>query len=168
MLDIVKPNQYLVNVYHLDQLIQLVDNRTELIYDIKKAQLNFALFSLVESLLNAFDRTDGADSETPGSVLIFLPGIFEIEELYELLSKDDRTGKIQWLILPLHSSITVEEQKRAFEEPPEGHRKIILSTNIAESSVTVPDVVYGKSFVYIHKLINSLRFLFFLQLLIFA
>lgn len=51
----------------------------------------------------------------------------------------------KWILIPLHSSITSEEQDRIFEKPPLDHRKIILSTNIAESSITVPDIGYGKN-----------------------
>lgn len=50
---------------------------------------------------------------------------------------------VKWILIPLHSSITNEEQARVFDIPPLNYRKIILSTNIAESSVTVPDVSYG-------------------------
>lgn len=56
----------------------------------------------------------------------------------------------KWVLIPLHSSITNEEQARVFDIAPLNYRKIILSTNIAESSVTVPDVSYGKNNIIIY------------------
>lgn len=50
---------------------------------------------------------------------------------------------LQWKILILHSLISTEEQQSIFQHV-EDARKIILSTNIAESSITVPDVEIGK------------------------
>lgn len=51
----------------------------------------------------------------------------------------------KWKILILHSLISTEEQQLIFQPlESEKERKIILSTNIAESSITVPDVTYGK------------------------
>ena len=87
---------------------------------------------------------DGADL-SQGAVLVFLPGIGEIRALTERL-KESRVFGNQKLfdIIPLHSSLASKEQKRAFLIPPRGCRKIIVSTNIAETSVTIPDVVCGK------------------------
>ena len=51
-----------------------------------------------------------------------------------------RTAR-RWLI-PLHSSISPAEQRQAFSIPPAGTRKIVLATNIAETSLTIPDVVF--------------------------
>lgn len=144
VLDVVKPTAHTVNVYYLDQLDHLRGDNDLLEFDSDKPVFNEKLFPIVHRLLEAFDNFDINGKETmPSSVLIFLPGLYEIEALYESLKEIEAPDKeIKWLLLPLHSSITVDEQKRAFEPPPVGHRKIILSTNIAESSVTVPDVVF--------------------------
>lgn len=47
-----------------------------------------------------------------------------------------------WWVLPLHSSVSPEDQRGAFAVPPPGVRKIVLATNIAETSLTIADVVY--------------------------
>ncbi|KAL6758527.1 P-loop containing nucleoside triphosphate hydrolase protein [Haematococcus lacustris] len=43
-------------------------------------------------------------------------------------------------VLPCHSSLTREEQQRVFDTAPQGSRKVVLATNIAETSITIPDV----------------------------
>ena len=79
-----------------------------------------------------------------GSVLIFLPGIGEIRSLTDRLRGSRRFGNEKcFLILPLHSSLSPQDQRKVFSTPPKGCRKIILSTNMAETSVTIPDVVCG-------------------------
>ncbi|KAL8727270.1 MAG: hypothetical protein Q9166_006151 [cf. Caloplaca sp. 2 TL-2023] len=73
------------------------------------------------------------------AVLVFLPGIAEIRRVNDMLS-GHTTFSHGWHIHPLHSTIAMDEQERAFAIPPPGHRKIVLSTNIAETGVTIPDV----------------------------
>jgi len=76
------------------------------------------------------------------AVLVFLPGLKEIQTLQELLLSSPAYGREphrSW-VLPLHSSVPPEDQRKAFLRPPAGIRKIILSTNIAETAITVDDV----------------------------
>ncbi|XP_064483416.1 ATP-dependent RNA helicase DHX30-like [Ornithodoros turicata] len=79
----------------------------------------------------------------PGAILCFLPGWGEImyvmQELFKVLPP--RTHR--WL-LPLHSKLRHEDQRKIFDVPSntEDVRKVILATNIAETSITVQDIVY--------------------------
>lgn len=73
------------------------------------------------------------------AVLVFLPGIAEIRQLNDLLGGHPSFNR-QWLIYPLHSTISSEDQQAAFLIPPPGVRKIVLATNIAETGVTIPDI----------------------------
>lgn len=70
-----------------------------------------------------------------GSVLVFFPGKGEIKRMKQILDSN-RTFQ-DFDIIPMHSSLSSKEQKRAFL--PSKKRKIILSTNICETSVTIPD-----------------------------
>jgi HrpA-like RNA helicase len=77
-----------------------------------------------------------------GAILVFLPGWQEINMLQTKLKEDDvfRVGfgdPNRCRVYPLHSSVPTAGQQEVFERPPSGIRKIILSTNIAETSVTV-------------------------------
>jgi ATP-dependent RNA helicase DHX29 len=71
--------------------------------------------------------------------LVFLPGIAEIRHLNDMLASHPAFNKF-WLIYPLHSTISSEDQQAAFLIPPPGVRKIVLATNIAETGVTIPDI----------------------------
>ncbi|KAK9819858.1 hypothetical protein WJX72_003380 [[Myrmecia] bisecta] len=77
-----------------------------------------------------------------GALLVFLPGMGEINNLCERLmsSAAYRNGK-QWVI-PLHSSVSPAEQRQAFRRPSAGIRKIVVATNIAEASLTIEDVEF--------------------------
>ena len=83
-----------------------------------------------------------------GHVLTFLPGWDEIQSVHRYLTNPasnleaDFGDQTKWSIHLLHSTIPVAEQQIIFEPPPDGVRRIILATNIAETSVTIPDVVY--------------------------
>lgn len=85
-----------------------------------------------------------------GHVLVFLPGWDEIQAVRNILLDKHRyplfdldfNASRDLEIHVLHSSIPLAEQQAVFEPPREGVRRVVLSTNIAETSVTIPDVVF--------------------------
>lgn len=116
---------------------------------------------------SAFNPLTGIDLEIPyplvaltiahvlkesddGHVLVFLPGWEEIKKVADILL--DSTGRRplglrftdanKYSVHYLHSTIPAAEQKEVFRPPPKGVRRIILATNIAETSITIPDVVF--------------------------
>ena len=87
---------------------------------------------------------DGGDpgAETDGdanAILIFLPGAGEIATLLRRLKRAFGDAS-RFRLLELHGSLPAAAQKRCFVVPPRGVRKIVLATNIAETSVTISDV----------------------------
>lgn len=94
-------------------------------------------FELIESLM-LYIR----DQNVPGAVLVFLPGWNLIFALMKHLQNSRDFGGSDYLILPCHSQVPREDQRRVFAPVPNGVRKIILSTNIAETSITIDDIVY--------------------------
>ncbi|KOO28736.1 ATP-dependent RNA helicase dhx57, partial [Chrysochromulina tobinii] len=78
------------------------------------------------------------------AILVFLPGFKEIQTLHEALLATRELGaepQRSW-VLPLHGLLPPEEQRKVFERPTGGARKIVLATNIAETAITVDDVSY--------------------------
>ncbi|KAF3916879.1 hypothetical protein ABW20_dc0110426 [Dactylellina cionopaga] len=73
------------------------------------------------------------------AILIFLPGINEIRRLHNALLGEPNFQN-GWEVHALHSTIATEEQEQAFLIPPEGCRKVVLATNIAETGITIPDI----------------------------
>ena len=76
----------------------------------------------------------------PGGILVFLPGWEEISSLSSLLSSSYMLANAS--VLPLHGSMSPNDQRLVFEKAAQGNRKIVVATNIAESSVTIDDIVY--------------------------
>ena len=73
-----------------------------------------------------------------GDVLVFLPGEREIRDTAEALRKHQHKGLE---ILPLFSRLSIAEQDRVFK-PASGMRRVVLATNVAETSLTVPNIGY--------------------------
>ncbi|KAM9514303.1 putative ATP-dependent RNA helicase DHX34 [Guaruba guarouba] len=78
-------------------------------------------------------------AEERGDLLVFLSGVAEIGAVLEAAQAYAACTQ-RWIVLPLHSTLSVAEQDKVFDVPPPGVRKCILSTNIAETSVTIDGV----------------------------
>ncbi|XP_062844381.1 3'-5' RNA helicase YTHDC2 [Trichomycterus rosablanca] len=84
-------------------------------------------------------------SSDEGAVLIFLPGYDEIVGLRDRILYDDKRfaeHQHRYQVFTLHSNMQTSDQRKVLKPSPNGIRKIILSTNIAETSITVNDVVF--------------------------
>ncbi|CAN0897445.1 DExH-box ATP-dependent RNA helicase DExH6 [Linum grandiflorum] len=93
---------------------------------------------LIEHLLKKICK-----DSTEGAIIVFLPGWEDINKTRErLLANSTFADASRFLIISLHSMVPAGEQRKVFFRPPLGCRKIVLSTNIAESAITIDDVVY--------------------------
>uniref|UniRef100_A0A1J3J5K1 RNA helicase n=1 Tax=Noccaea caerulescens TaxID=107243 RepID=A0A1J3J5K1_NOCCA len=93
---------------------------------------------LVEATIEHICRREGG-----GAILVFLTGWDEISNLLEKIKGNSLLGdSSKFLVLPLHGSMPTVNQREIFDRPPLNKRKIVLATNIAESSITIDDVVY--------------------------
>ncbi len=88
---------------------------------------------LKESVVDGVQRLA---ARTDGHLLVFLPGVGEIRQVQQLLQSD--AAQSGWSLLPLYGDLPTAEQDRVFADSPQ--RKVILATNVAETSITVPGV----------------------------
>ncbi|KAH9794928.1 DExH-box ATP-dependent RNA helicase DExH5 [Citrus sinensis] len=95
-------------------------------------------FNLIEYLLCYI-----CEKERPGAVLVFMTGWDDINSLNDKLQANRILGDpTRVLLLTCHGSMASSEQRLIFDEPESGVRKIVLATNIAETSITINDVVF--------------------------
>ncbi|KAH3682141.1 hypothetical protein WICPIJ_006899, partial [Wickerhamomyces pijperi] len=94
-------------------------------------------YDLIATLVEKINDEDLANDGLKGSILIFLPGVAEIVKCVRTIQSSFKSPNV---ILPLHSALSSDEQQRVFNTYP-GKRKIIVSTNIAETSITINDCV---------------------------
>lgn len=78
-------------------------------------------------------------ADEPGSLLVFLPGQAEIRRVAEQLG-ESLAGRDEILLCPLHGELELSAQRAAIEPAPPGKRKVVLATNIAETSLTIDGV----------------------------
>uniref|UniRef100_A0A8C6YX85 RNA helicase n=1 Tax=Nothoprocta perdicaria TaxID=30464 RepID=A0A8C6YX85_NOTPE len=146
----VEGKPYAVEEYYLDDLKHIVHFKlppqiTEEPVIVKE------MYDLAVSLIQSFDELEMKIKSTKKNPLItFSLGLAEINYMHACLSN---TFNKRLQVYPLHSTVTLEEQNNVFLSPVPGYRKIILSTNIAESSLTVPDVKYVIDFCLTRTLV---------------
>ena len=85
------------------------------------------------------------DSEGDGDILLFLTGREEIDTALQMIS--ERAASLHpkapsILALPMYAGLTTEQQMYVFEPAPENTRKVVVSTNIAEASITIDGIVF--------------------------
>lgn len=91
----------------------------------------------VLSALDEIEQHERSEKQPPGDVLVFLPGEREIRNLSKVLRHVDLKHTE---VLPLYSRLSNQEQNRVFQS--HRGRRIVLSTNVAETSLTVPGIRY--------------------------
>ncbi|KAH7332237.1 hypothetical protein KP509_20G077000 [Ceratopteris richardii] len=93
---------------------------------------------LIEAAIEYICRHEGE-----GAILVFLTGWDDISKLLDQIKENPfLRDQEKFLVLPLHGSMPTINQREIFQRPPIGMRKIVIATNIAETSITIDDVVY--------------------------
>ena len=96
----------------------------------------------IDATLCSVMQINEDEKDTKGDVLVFLTGQEEIESLGKLLMQRGEDTHPQLNVVLLFAAMPPEEQMKVFEETPKGTRKIVLATNIAETSLTIPGIRY--------------------------
>ncbi|XP_068874495.1 ATP-dependent RNA helicase TDRD9 isoform X2 [Aphelocoma coerulescens] len=141
----VEGRPFAVEEYYLDDFKENFDFQLHP-QSIEEPVIEQKMYQVAVSLIQSFDELEKRNNREKnfsgtlerGSVLVFLPGLGEIRYMHSCLSQKYK----RWQVYPFHACATLEEQSKVFSATVPGYRKVILATNIAESSVTVPDVKY--------------------------
>lgn len=121
-----------------DDFIQDRDSRLLDDLDVKKG-INMDL--LEASIVFAVKKS--LETGEKGAILVFLPGVFEIKNIQDRLEVLMQAYiPLKCIVLPLFSDLAIDEQSKVFRKAPSGYVKVVLSTNIAETGLTIPDVTY--------------------------
>ncbi|MBR4464229.1 MAG: ATP-dependent RNA helicase [Treponema sp.] len=111
-----------------------------MIYDPPATKITTSTESGCEAILRKIETTIGRvlDNRDEGDILVFLPGEKIIRDCVRRLTFAPYHSKIH--IIPLYGRLPKEEQEKVFDDAPFGKKKVIVSTNIAETSVTINGV----------------------------
>lgn len=84
-------------------------------------------------------------NEPTGDILVFLTGQDEVENAVDSINQEIQSMKPMMeklLVLPLYGGLSIQEQLKVFQRAPPNTRKVVVSTNVAEASVTINGIVY--------------------------
>jgi ATP-dependent RNA helicase TDRD9 len=145
--------RYNITTYYLDNFVTGEKEKHELITSIPSIsyQLYLKGKEVVTTCLKQIDSLIKEGKANTATILVFLPGLYEIETMYSVFMQnlDSIKEKLDseknyyfenMDILVLHSTLSPEHQRRCFDKSTK--IKIILATNIAESSITLPNVTH--------------------------
>lgn len=112
--------------------------------NVDEARVNYELIELLVAHICAEPslQLPAGSPAGLGAVLVFLPGMGEITQALERLQDSPRLRGFKLQLLPLHSTLPSSDQLAVFQRPPAGTRKVVLATNIAETSITIDDCVF--------------------------
>ncbi len=137
-----------VQDYYLDDVVRLTgfsngsrnddleDERTDIDSSVSSTIQSIGMrinYNLIASTVRAIDSSLGSHE---GGILIFLPGTLEINRTIDAVR-----GVPNVYALPLHASLTPTDQRKVFPPAPKAMRKVIAATNVAETSITIEDIV---------------------------
>ena len=146
---------YPVDIQHLDGVRKILginladtDDSDDKLQIVKQKSTDSARQSINYDLIARLVIYVANQKHIEGGILIFLPGkmlcegfnngvgVAEISLCKQALSNSSR-----FWVLPLHSSLPSAEQRKVFQKPPTGKQKVIIATNIAETSITIDDII---------------------------
>ena len=138
-----------VDDYYLDDIVRMtgfnpgsrsvnvdIEEDADLEPSIANAIQNIGMQINYNLIANAVRAIDAELGSIEGGILIFLPGTMEINRALEAIKSIPNI-----YALPLHASLMSSEQRRVFPPAPKGQRKVIAATNVAETSITIEDII---------------------------
>lgn len=114
-------------------------------YPVEVLYTNVAQRQWMDSLVSTVIQINLEEESRRGDILAFLTGKEEIEDVARILEEKARLFPPQCaklIVCPLYAAQSSEQQESAFDPTPRGCRKVVLATNIAETSITVPNIKF--------------------------
>jgi len=129
---------YLDDVIHMTGFQQRYEDTDDLVFkeSVSKTIQGMGMKINYDLIAQTVRNIDARLGSKEGGILIFLPGTAEIDRTLQALRSLPGI-----YTLPLHASLLPAEQRRVFPAAPKGLRKVIAATNVAETSITIEDVV---------------------------